>query len=70
MGGAEGEGERGGAVGVAVRCGVGAVEDVAGVGGGAVDGMEVFADVATDGNEEFARFERGDEAREEFGFEG
>jgi hypothetical protein len=49
---------------------VGAVEDRAGVGGGAVDGMEVFADVTRDGNEKLARFEGGGEAREEFGFEG
>ena len=71
----EGEGERGGAVGMAVRVGagraaVGAVEDVAAVGGDAIDGMEVFADVAGDGDEELAGIERGGEAWEEFGFEG
>ena len=55
---------------MAVRGGVGAVEDGAAVGGGAVDGVEVFADVAADGDEEFARFKGGSEAREQFGFEG
>src|SRR5688572_25151377 len=70
LAGAEGEGKRGGAVGVTIGRGMGAVEDVAGVGGGAVDGMEVFADVATNRDEEFAGFEGGGEAGEEFGFEG
>jgi hypothetical protein len=32
--------------------------------------MEVLADVAGDGDEEFAGFEGGGEAREEFSFEG
>jgi hypothetical protein len=32
--------------------------------------MEVFTDVAADGDEEFARLEGGGEAGEEFGFEG
>jgi len=69
LGGTEGEGERGGAIGVAVGSGVGAIKDLAGVGGDAADGMEFFADVAGDGDEELAGFQGGGETREEFGFE-
>ena len=67
---ADGQGERGGAVGVAVRGGVGAVEDVAGIGCDAVDGVQVFANVAGDGDEELARLKGSGEAGEQVGFEG
>jgi hypothetical protein len=69
LGGAESEGESGGAVGVAPGSGGGAVEDLAGVRNGAVEGVKVFADVPAGWNLEFAIFESGPEAWEEFGFE-
>ena len=69
LGSAHGEGERGGAVGVTVRCRVRAIENVAGVGDGAVDGVEIFADVARNWDEEFAIFERGSQAWKKFGLE-
>ena len=70
MRGAESKGKGGCAIGMAVWCGVGAIVDISGVGCRAVDGVEIFADVASDGDEELARFEGGGEAREEFAFEG
>jgi hypothetical protein len=70
MGGADGEGESGGAIGVGAGGRECAVEDLAGVGGGDVKGVEVFADFAAGGKGEFAVFEGGTEAGEEFGLEG
>jgi hypothetical protein len=39
------------------------------MGNGALNGVEVFADFAADGNAEEAMFKRGAEAWEELGFE-
>src|SRR3954467_202773 len=66
---AEREGKSGGAVGVAVRSGVSAVEDLAVMRDGAVNGMEILANVAASGDEQFAFFERSAQPGEEFGFQ-
>ncbi len=70
LNGAEGQGQSGGAVGVAVGSGKGAVEDLAGVRDGAIDRMKIFPDVAAGGDEQFTGFQSVPEAREQFGFEG
>jgi hypothetical protein len=67
--GAERESESSRAVGVAAGSAGGAIDDLAGIGNGAVEGMKVFADVAGCRDLEFAVFEGGAEAREEFGLE-
>lgn len=48
LGGAEGEGERGGAIGMSIGRGMDAVKNVPAVGGYAVDGIEILTDVAAD----------------------
>jgi hypothetical protein len=70
MGGAEGEREGGGSIRMTAGCAGGAVDDLAGVGDGAVEGVEVFADIAAGRDLEFAVFKRGAEAWKKFGFEG
>src|SRR5688572_19767781 len=66
FGSADGEGESGGAVAVAIGGAAGAVTDVAGVGDDAVDGMEVLADLGGFGNEDAAALEGGAEFDEDF----
>src|SRR3954469_6924615 len=68
-GGSQGEGQGGAAVGMAVPGLGGAVGDLAGGGDDAVDGVEVFADFAGNGDEDFLFLERGAEAGEEFAFQ-
>ena len=55
---------------MAVWCVRSAVVDLAGLGDVALDGVEVLADVAADGDTQDALLEGGAEARVEFGFEG
>ena len=70
MSGAEGEGESGGAIGVAIGSGMGAIGGLAVDANDALDGVEVFADIAADRNEERALLEGSSKAGVEFGFEG
>ena len=58
MGGVEREGEHGGGIGMAIGRGMGAVQDRAAFGGGAVVGVQILANVAPDRNEQLALFHR------------
>jgi hypothetical protein len=70
LGGAPAEGQGGGAIGVAVGAGGGAVADLAVDGDDALDGGQVIANVATDGDDDLPLFEGGAQAGVELGFQG
>jgi hypothetical protein len=69
-GGAKGQGQSGGAVAMAIGAVRRAIGDLTRLGDGALDGVQIFADFPADRNAQEALFERGAEAREEFGFQG
>ena len=70
FGGAEGEGQGGGAVGMTIGGVGGAVMDLSVGGDDALDRVEVFADGGGAGDGEEVAFERGTEMGKEFVLEG